>query len=278
MTSHHARSQIQNMLRIVAMFLGLCAPAFAQGTLPVALSQQIQSNGSPMAGALPPTFAAGTVSAVQNTYAGSGLTQVNPWPLSADQSGRLPMFYMASGSTHARLTDSSGVVQFDYPAMLVIGGGGGGGGVSTLDTTTIFATGDIKARLTSEAVTGWVKLNGLTIGSATSGATNRANADTQALFLYTWQNCTDAHCPVVGGRGISALADFSANKQITVPDMRSREIAGLDDMGNTPAGRNVAGYIVSGGGDGVTTPMASGGTSTLTLAQANLPAVPPSFS
>jgi hypothetical protein len=37
--------------------------------------------------------------------------------------------------------------------------------------------------MTSEVVTGWVKLNATTIGSATSGATQRANSDTQNLFV-----------------------------------------------------------------------------------------------
>src|SRR5262249_52846509 len=161
----------------------------------------------------------------------------NPWPLTLDANGRIPALYLADGAVHVRLTDSAGVVQFDYPSILVIGpSSGGGGGGPAVDPTTIAGTGDIKFRPTSEFVTGWVKLNGQTIGSATSGATGRANADTQALFIYLWQNCPDAHCPVSSGRGANGLADFSANKQLTLIDLRGRGLAGLDDMGNIAAG------------------------------------------
>jgi hypothetical protein len=187
------------------------------------------------------------------------------------------MFYLADGSIHPRLTDSSGIVQFDYPSMLVIGPSSGGGGGSTVDPTTIASTGDVKFRPTSETLSGWTRLNGLTIGSATSGASGRANADTQNLFSYLWQNCIDAHCPVIGGRGASAAADFSANKQLTLPDWRSRIPVGLDDMGSTAAGRMLASNITSGGGDGVTTPMATGGEANHTLAQIELPAIKPAI-
>ena len=46
------------------------------------------------------------------------LSILNPWPLTADQNGRLPMFYMANGSVHVRLSDSSGNLQCDSPSIL----------------------------------------------------------------------------------------------------------------------------------------------------------------
>jgi hypothetical protein len=164
-------------------------------------------------------------------------------------------------------------VIFDYPTMQVIGpsSGGGGGGGGSVDPTTIAATGDFKWRATTETLTGWVKANSLTIGSASSGASQRANADTQNLFVYLWTNFTDAHCPVVGGRGGSALADFTASKQITLPDLRSRSPLGVDDMGAAAAGRLLASNVTSGGGDGVTTPAATGGEANHTLALAEAP-------
>lgn len=92
--------------------------------------------------------------------------------------------------------------------------------------------------------------------------------------MYTWNNCPDAHCPVLGGRGTSGLADFTANKQITLPDLRGRicSMVGLDDMGNSVAGRITAGNVTSGGGDGVTTPNATGGEANHTLTVAELAA------
>lgn len=241
------------------------------GTLNIALAQQFDIDGSPLAGALLYFFAVGTVATLQNSYQDFGLTITNPNPLVADQFGRIPMFYLADGQVHVRLTDASGVVIFDYPSMQVIGpssGGGGGGG--SVDPTTIAATGDFKWRPTNETLTGWVKANDQTIGNPTSGATQRANADTQALFVYLWSNFTDAHCPVVGGRGGTALADFTASKQITVLDIRGRTPFGLDSMGGAPAGRILAANVTSGGGDGVNTPAATGGEAnhTLTLPEA----------
>jgi hypothetical protein len=242
------------------------------GTLNLALTQQLDINGNPLAGALLYFFVVGTVATPQNSYQDFGLTIVNPSPIVADQYGRIPMFYLADGQVHVRLTDANGTVIFDYPSMQVIGPSAGGGGGGSIDPTTIAATGDVKFRLTSEILTGWVKLNAQTIGAATSGATQRANADTQALFIYLWNNFSNAHCPVAGGRGASGLADFNANKTIGLPDVRSRALVGLDDMGNSAAGRLLPSNVTSGGSDGPTTPAASGGEANHTLILLEAPA------
>lgn len=89
----------------------------------------------------------------------------------------------------------------------------------------------------STAPTGWVLMSGLTIGSSTSGATGRANTDTTALYTLLWNTYSNTICPVSGGRGGSAAADFAANKTLTLLDGRGRFIAGADAMGGTPAGR-----------------------------------------
>ena len=245
--------------------------ANAQGTIPIALQQSVNQNGQPLVGCLLYIFQAGTVATPQNAFSDSGLTLPLSNPLVCDNNGRLPMFYLASGSVHVRLTDASGIVQFDYPSMLVIGsaGGGGGGGGGTVDPTSVASSGDVKFRPTSESLTGWVKLNGQSIGTASSGATSRANADTQALYVYLWTNCVDAHCPVSTGRGASGLADFNANKTLTLPDWRGRTPVGLDDMGASAAGRLLASNVT--GGDSVTTPGAVGGAANSLIGQTNLP-------
>jgi microcystin-dependent protein len=241
------------------------------GTLPsIPLSQQFNINGTPLAGALLYTFAVGTVATPQNTYQDFGLTILNPNPLSADQYGRFPMFYMADGQVHVRATDPSGVVLFDYPTMQVIGPSSGGGGGGSVDPTSVFSSGDIKIRATSEILIGWVKANGTTIGSPTSGASQRGNNDTQNLYTYLWQEYANTKCPVVGGRGVSGLADFQANKTIQVPDWRGMSFAGLDDMGSAAAGRILASNVTSGGGDGPTTPAATGGEANHTLVVAEM--------
>jgi microcystin-dependent protein len=246
------------------------------GTLPIALTQQFTatSPAQPMAGALLYFFQAGTVATPQDSFQDFGLTLKNPNPLPADNFGRIPMFYLADGQIHVRLTDASGVVVFDYPNMQVIGpssGGGGGGGGGSVDPTTVAATGDVKFRATSESLAGWVKVNSTTIGSPSSGASQRANADTQNLYVYLWGNFTNAHCPVAGGRGANGLADFNANKTIQLPDWRARVLTGLDDMGTSAAGIILASNVTSGGGDGPTTPAASGGEANHTLVVAEMP-------
>ncbi len=255
--------------------------AVAQGTLPLMLTQQFAFTacagaggvcGTPLIGGLLYFYQIGTVATPQNSYQDTGLTIPNAWPLVLDSNGRVPVFYLASGSVHARLTDAAGVVQFDVNTLVIGPSGGGGGGGSSVDPTTVLSTGDIKFRVTGENLTGWVKANGLTIGSATSGATGRANADTQSLYTYLWTNCPDAHCPVLGGRGANAAADFSANKQITVFDLRARAPVGLDDMGATAAGRLLSSNVTSGGGDGPTTPQATGGEANHVLTVAELAA------
>jgi hypothetical protein len=258
---------LKRLLLALTTLFGLSGSLHAQGTIPIALSQVMSANGIPEVGCLLYIYQAGTVSTAQNAYTDTGLTIPLPNPMSCDANGRLPMFYLANGFVHVRLTDASGIVQFDYPSMLVVGpsSGSGGTGGGSVDPTSILSTGDIKFRMTGESVTGWVKINGLTVGSAFSGATGRANADTQNLFTYLWQNCTNAHCPVAGGRGSSPLADFQANKQLQLPDWRASVPVGLDDMGNTAAGILQAINVTSGGGDGTTTPGASGGQAVHTM-------------
>jgi microcystin-dependent protein len=113
-----------------------------------------------------------------------------------------------------------------------------------------------------------VRANGRTIGSATSGATERANADTQVLFEYLWNTVPDSTLPVSTGRGASANADWLANKTITLPDLRGRTIAGLDDMGNSSSGRLTS----TGLGNSATVLGGNGGSQTFTLTTTQLPA------
>jgi len=204
------------------------------------------------------TIFAGGTTTPSLVYQDIGLVLPAPNPLVGDLSGRIPPFYLADGIYHVRLTDQFGQMSnggFDIPQIPSIGASTSGGGGSAVDPTTIAATGDVKVRLENTTLTGWVRLNGRTIGSASSGASERANADTQALFIYAWNTYSDAICPVLGGRGASGLADFNANKQITLLDARSRAIFGLDDMGNVALGgfANVPfrkGNATTGGSDG----------------------------
>src|SRR5690606_21344421 len=89
----------------------------------------------------------------------------------------------------------------------------------------LFRTGDLKQRYGTGTHSGWVRANGRTIGSASSGATERANADCEALFEHLWG--ADTNLSVSGGRGANAASDWAANKTIALPDFRDRVIVGL---------------------------------------------------
>jgi hypothetical protein len=209
----------------------LGAPAHAAGTIPLALAVQTDTDGSIAAGCQATFFQAGTVATKQNIYSDFGLTQAMANPLSCDQSGRLPMFWIADGLIHVRLTNSNGNPIVDTTMQVLGPSSGGGGGGATVDPTTLYATGDMKARYGTGPLPGFVRLNGLTIGNATSGATERANADTQALFVYLCG--TDPNLVMTPARSGNCLNDYNANKQITLPDGRNTLIAGLGDMGNS---------------------------------------------
>jgi len=98
--------------------------------------------------------------------------------------------------------------------------------VKALLATANFSTGDAKLTLKTVADPGWVMANDGTIGDATSGATTRANADCEALFILIWTNINNTNAPVTpGGRGTGAKADFDAHKKIGLTKMLGRALA-----------------------------------------------------
>lgn len=246
------------------------------GILPgIALINNFDGNGELMRGALLRLYEAGTNTPV-TAYKDIGLTagQEHPWPIPADSAARLPMFYLADGNYRVRLSSTDGgYVAYDIPIMASVGpssgGGGGGGGVSP---EVIFQTGYLLPFLGSGVRSGFVRLNGRTIGSSGSGATEHASADCQSLYEYLYGEFSDTVCPVVGGRGASAAADFSANKAITLIDSRGRALFGADGMGATRANRLTTATFAT--GDSIGT---AGGAESYTLTEAQLPAITPTF-
>lgn len=206
------------------------------GTISLSLQQQFSaSTGRLLSGGRVYFYASGSLTP-QSAYQEAGLSTTHPNPIILGADGRVPFLWFADGTIRVRLTDSGGVVQFDTDNIAVVGSSGGGG-VDTTDANAIASTGDIKWRMQTGTLTGWVRINGRTVGSATSGASERANADVETLFSYLWNNFSNTICPVSTGRGASAAADWSANKTITLPDMRGRAPFGVDDMGNSAASR-----------------------------------------
>ena len=235
------------------------------GTINLSLSQQFDSLGKPLSGGKLYLYASGTTTP-QSAYQDSALTLAWPNPMTLDSAGRIPQFFLADGSIKVRLTDSSGVVQIAADGLLVIGASSGGGGGGSVDATTVLTTGDLKARYGTGTLAGFVRANGRTIGSATSGASERANTDCQSLFEYLWG--ADANLSVSTGRGATADADWTANKTIALPDWRGRAIVGLDGMGSTAAGRLTSTYF----GASADTLGAAGGAESHTLSSAEMPA------
>lgn len=82
-------------------------------------------------------------------------------------------------------------------------------------------TGDITFSYAA-AKTGWVIAADGSIGDASSGASERANADCQNLFELLWTNISNTWAPVSGGRGLSNTADWAAHKTITLPKALGR--------------------------------------------------------
>lgn len=88
---------------------------------------------------------------------------------------------------------------------------------------------------------GWIEVKGGTIGNAASGATLRANADTQNLFTMLWNDWDNSMLPIqtsagaASVRGASAAADFAAGKRLPMFDERAYffRARGTNDDGST---------------------------------------------
>jgi len=138
-----------------------------------------------------------------------------------------------------------------------------------------FSSADVVETYNSTLPAGWLWVDGKTIGSAASGSTARANADTLNLFTALWNSVSNSVLAIqnsdgtAGARGISAAADFAANKRLPLIDRRGTVAAGKDNLGGTAAGRLTG---TSGGVDG-TILGTIGGAQTHTLTEAQLPVV-----
>jgi hypothetical protein len=138
-----------------------------------------------------------------------------------------------------------------------------GGSGTSVDPDAIFRTRDIKVRFDDQPLAGYVRLNGRTIGSALSGATERANADTQSLYEELWPF---ANIQVAGGKGANAVADFAANKQLVLPNAAGRGLWGADDLGAGSQGVLTAATIA-----GPALVGSTGGAQTVAIAKENIP-------
>ena len=111
-------------------------------------------------------------------------------------------------------------------------------------------TGREQFRPTQESLYGWVVDNGTTIGNAASNATQRANADTQLLFAWYWNNFASLTIYTSGGaptaRGVSAAADYAANRAIATLTRQGMSVTGMDTMGGAATTKLASVPVTSG--------------------------------
>lgn len=239
---------------------------------PLSRQTVLDLNGELVAGARLQFFVAGTTTPL-TAYADPALSVPAPSVVvgsktyyEADASGRWPRLFLPYQDYKETVTTPGGTLLWNddgiaNPAPATSGGGG------TVPESQLFQTGDPKFSLGSGSLAGFVRLNGRTIGNAGSGATERANADCEALFIWNWDNFSDTLCPVAGGRGGSGAADFAAGKALQLLDGRNKAFFGLDDMGNSAA-NGFAGVTFAKGD--ATTAGSSGGAAMHTLQTAEL--------
>ena len=234
-------------------------------------SYEFDNNGVRAPGALLYVFAAGT-STPYPVYEDADETTPHEHPVEADGNGRWPAIFIPYGTYKEITTTAGGTTLFSVddvpnPAPFTDD--------FEVDETAQLNTGDIWFSLKNSTRTGAVRLNGRTIGNAASGATERANADTEALFTYIYDNLANGQAAVSGGRGASAAADYAANKTITLPSARGAGPIGFDDMGNSAASLLGSAPVVSGS---TILPGSILGANTHTITEAHLPNHTHSFS
>lgn len=204
----------------------------------------IDANGAPYSGAKAYFFEAGTTTP-RATYVEGDLSEPHDHPVIANSGGMFPaIFLQLQGNYRLRILASDNTTIWDIDGIAtpqiaeVVDPGAG-----DTDPELLFSTGMYIHWHRTGTVAGWVRANGRTIGSASSGASERAHADCEDLFtlLYT----QDTTLAVSGGRGANAAADWAANKTIATPDARSRALIGLGTMGASAAGILSASYIDS---------------------------------
>jgi hypothetical protein len=109
---------------------------------------------------------------------------------------------------------------------------------------------------TSQVPAGWVLERGNSIGDGSSGATERANADTVNLFTLLWANTNYGLQNSSGttvSRGANAAADYAAHCRLVLPDMTNKFRRGSATAAAT-GGSDSHAHSVSASGSNITGP------------------------
>lgn len=209
-------------------------------------------------------------------YSDAALSVPHTQPLATTGYGRVPPVFigeMADPGYRVRVFNQYSELVEDLdnlPGAVVPDGGGGGEGPVQPDDVHLLKTGDyIFAARNATPREGAVLANGLTLGSATSPATGRANDDAHDLFVHLWGADLFDLLPVLPARGASAEGDWLANKVITLPNLQCVPLIGMDAMGVAATNRLVNVPMISGTAAQL---FAYGGAARVTLDATGLPA------
>lgn len=207
----------------------------------------IDENGDPYSGAKAYFFDFGTTTPMV-TYTTADLSIPNDHPVIANSAGMFPPIFLPEQTTYRlRILDADGVTISDVDGISAPTTVVPDPPTSNTENKYLYQTGDLKFAWRTSSPTGYVRCNGRTIGAATSGATERANADCEDLFVFLWEN--DANLAVSGGRGATSAGDWAAAKTIGLPDFRGNVLVGLTGMGNTATTAIPTDLVTGGNGD-----------------------------
>ena len=195
---------------------------------PMIRQRFFDASAEPLNGGKLFTYEAGTTTN-KVTYSDSAGTSANTNPVILDSEGYADV-WLSTGSYKFVLKDSLDNTLWTKD------------NISNATVENGFSTGDVKITLKSSADSGWIMADDKTIGNSSSGATGRANDDTESLYELIWNNVLDAWAPVTGGRGASASSDFAANKPLKLPRTLGRALA-FAGAGDTLTSRALGSYI-----------------------------------
>jgi microcystin-dependent protein len=196
--------------------------------IPLVKPQFLDENGNPVSNGKLYSYAAGTSTQLA-TYSDQAGTTPNANPVILDAGGFADV-WISSLSYKFVLKTSADVLIWtkDNVGSAIVENG--------------FTTGDVKPTYKNTADSGWIMLDDKSIGASGSGATGRANTDTLDLYTLLWNNLSNTWVPVSGGRGISAAADFAANKTLTLPRSLGR-VFGFSGSGTGLTARSLGQYV-----------------------------------
>lgn len=102
---------------------------------------------------------------------------------------------------------------------------GANGALELVAVQSPWRTGDVKITTQVSAESGWLFMNGDSLGNAASSAAH-AGDQFQSLYTHLWTVMANQWAPVAGGRGGTALQDWIDGKALTLSAAAGRALIG----------------------------------------------------